>query len=287
MSLWTTFNSTAAAVTNDRFVPDTFVFAQGKDFLSEWPQVLTAIGTYYVIIFGGQALVRALGIPPLQLKPLVLVHNLVLTVCSLILFLLLAEQLVPMLSQHGLYYAVCDTGSWNQRMITLYYVNYLLKYFEFIDTMFLVLKHKKLTFLHTYHHGATALLCYTQLLGGTSISWVPILLNLAVHVIMYWYYFLSTCGIHAWWKAWVTRTQILQFVVDVAFIYFTTYQKVVFMYWPNSHLPFSEDCSGTLVAHLWGGSILTSYLVLFILFYEGNYPKKKGGKKVSRGKKRV
>lgn len=286
MSLWSTFNSTASALTNGRFVPDTFVFVPGEDVLSEWPAVTAAIASYYVIIFGGQALVRALGIPPLKMRPVVMVHNLLLTGLSLVLLLLLAEQLVPMLSEHGLYYSVCDTGSWNQRMITLYYVNYLLKYFEFTDTVFLVLKHKKLTFLHTYHHGATALLCYTQLLGGTSISWVPILLNLAVHVIMYWYYFLSTCGIHAWWKAWVTRTQIMQFVIDVLFIYFTTYQKVVFMYWPNSHLPFSEDCSGTLVAHLWGGSILTSYLVLFILFYEGNYPKK-GGKKNIAQKKRV
>lgn len=274
--LWPLFDQAVTAVTGGRFVPSKFHFVAGETFFSTLPVVAAAISTYYVVIFGGDYVFKKFQIKPFVLNGLFQIHNLLLTTISLTLLVLMVEQLVPMIYHHGLFYAICDTAAWTQPLVTLYYLNYLTKFCEFIDTVFLVVKQKKLTFLHTYHHGATALLCYTQLMGLTPISWVPISLNLGVHVVMYWYYFLAARGIRVWWKEWVTRFQIIQFVLDLGFVYFATYQKLVYTYLPEyiDKLHVCGDCAGTMVAAYSGCGILSSYLVLFIAFYIEVYRRK-------------
>ncbi|CCE61340.1 hypothetical protein TPHA_0A02570 [Tetrapisispora phaffii CBS 4417] len=268
--LWDVFNKYATLISGGRFIPNQFEYIPETLPLGNLKQVLAAIATYYLVIFGGREVLR--NVQPLKLNFLFQLHNLFLTSISLMLLILMVEQLVPIIYNNGLFYAICNIGAWTQPMVTLYYCNYIIKFIEFIDTLFLVLKHKKLTFLHTYHHGATALLCYTQLIGTTAISWVPITLNLGVHVLMYWYYFLAARGIRVWWKEWVTRFQIIQFILDISFIYFAVYQKIVHLYFPS--LPYCGDCVGSPTATFSGCGIISSYLVLFIGFYIDVYRRK-------------
>lgn len=249
--------------------PSEFRFVEGHVPFSTLPEVIVPIATYYVVIFGGRFVLKSF--PAVKLNWLFQFHNLFLTLLSGTLLVLLVEQLFPILYRHGVLYAICNKGSWTQPIVTLYYLNYLTKYYELFDTLFLVVRKKPLTFLHTYHHGATALLCYTQLIGRTSVSWVPIVLNLFVHVVMYWYYFLAARGIRVWWKEWVTRFQIIQFIIDLGFVYFASYTYFASTYWP--WLPNKGSCAGEEFAAIYGCGLLSSYLVLFISFYIRVYAK--------------
>lgn len=279
--LWPIFNQVITTLTSGKFVPDEFEWVEGKTILSTNKDVAIAIALYYFIITFGQLLFKKL--PALKLNALFQLHNLFLTVVSGTLMVLLFEQIFPVVYEHGILYGVCAPEQWHQKVVTIYFLNYLIKYVEFVDTFFLVVKKKKIIFLHSYHHGATALLCYIQLNGQTSVSWVPILLNLGVHVVMYWYYFLAARGIKVWWKQWITRFQILQFVLDLGFVYFTTYTFYAEKYSRELgiHLPNMGTCFGTPFAAGTGCAILSSYLVLFILFYIKIY-KKNDAKKTKK-----
>ncbi|KAK5211220.1 Fatty acyl-CoA elongase/Polyunsaturated fatty acid specific elongation enzyme [Exophiala xenobiotica] len=266
---WTLFDGVFRMVKG--YSTDDFRFVQGQTPMSTFKETAAFIATYYLVIFGGRELMR--DRPAMKLNKLFIIHNFYLTAISGGLLLLFAQQLIPALWKNGLYDGICGSTGWSQKLLVLYYLNYLTKYLELLDTMFLVLKKKPLTFLHTYHHGATALLCYTQLVGQTSVSWVPITLNLAVHVVMYWYYYQSARGVKVWWKQYITMFQITQFILDLGFIYYACYTYFADTYAP--WLPHQGTCGDRRqeVAAVTGCAILSSYLVLFVLFYFSTYKK--------------
>jgi hypothetical protein len=253
--------SEATAGANGGRSEDDFSFDVGVVPLSTVGEVVWWLAIYWALIINLKMHDLKLG-----LKPLVVIHNTFLSVASLHLLVSMCCELYDMFLVGGAYSVYCDPeGRWTRgRIYYLLYINYLFKFYELGDTVLLALRGKEISFLHVYHHSATVVLCYTQLRAETSLQWLIVSLNLMVHVVMYAYYALQALGYDVWWKKYLTTLQILQFVIGIFNGFFILYSKFT----------QTPSCHGSLTATMFGFFIVTSYLILFIQFYQKNYKKK-------------
>jgi fatty acid elongase 3 len=140
--LWPIFDKAWTAVVG--YPVDQFEFVPFETPMSTLKSTSIFIVIYYAIIFGGRELMR--NREPFQLKTLFLIHNFYLTAISAILLALFLEQLIPTVVREGVFHAICHReGGWTQPLVVLYYLNYLTKYLELLDTVFLFLKKKPLS----------------------------------------------------------------------------------------------------------------------------------------------
>ncbi|XP_067937729.1 very long chain fatty acid elongase 4-like [Watersipora subatra] len=101
---------------------------------------------------------------------------------------------------------------------------YISKCIEFMDTIFFILRKKnnQVSFLHVYHHATMFPLWWIGVkwvAGGCSFFGAQ--MNSFVHVVMYTYYGLSALGPavqkYLWWKRYLTKLQLVQFVLGMAY----------------------------------------------------------------------
>lgn len=244
---------------------------------SHWPWPIGVSAFYVLTIFALQKIMttrKALTIPYTLFW-----HNITLCVSSLVLgiwltYTLLYEFLRGM-TPHQL---LCSKAIYdNGHLHMIYYLNMFFKVWEFLDTFLLVVRKKPVAFLHAYHHAATLILTWNQLMEHSAPQWVPIVINLWVHVIMYYYYALSALKIRIWWKKYLTTLQISQFVIDVTLI---GYAYVSFI-----RSGFDTNvCYGTTKGAVVGLSVLFSYLLLFVRFYVQTYSKRRPEAKEKKDK---
>eukprot|EP00823_Brevimastigomonas_motovehiculus_P009501 TRINITY_DN9171_c0_g1_i1.p1 TRINITY_DN9171_c0_g1~~TRINITY_DN9171_c0_g1_i1.p1 ORF type:complete len:326 (-),score=57.37 TRINITY_DN9171_c0_g1_i1:518-1495(-) len=254
-------------------MPD-FEFVYGQTALSTvWAPVICC-SIYLSLIYLGKRYIAWRG-KPYDLNAVVIIHNSLLCISSAVLLTLLVSELYRLSQVYGFVTVVVNNSSLDLSRGTIYfcyYVNYLFKLWEFIDTFLLVLRGKPTDFLHVYHHAATFTLCWSQLAGKTCIQWCIIGFNLLVHVIMYAYYALHALGIDVWWKRYLTQLQIAQFIFAAAICTIGTISATA--YFLGSPLPFIPIF---YVQWLWtaffGTFILASYLLLFIDLYRDRYSK--------------
>ncbi|KAL3288755.1 hypothetical protein HHI36_003190 [Cryptolaemus montrouzieri] len=163
---------------------------------------------------------------PYSLKATILIYNLVqIAVCMyLIIRTLLNGWIQSKINLIG-----CTSPNFTNDLmainqVKLIYWAMLTKVAELIETVFFVLRKKQnqVSFLHVYHHVATATLSWivTKYAGGGMMTF-PILINCSIHVLMYIYYTLASLGPEwqkklAPWKSRMTAAQLIQFVMLVA-----------------------------------------------------------------------
>jgi len=207
---------------------------------------------------------------PIVFKWVMLFHNGMLSVTSLLLLILILENLTPLWAK-GLWYSICTGELYPtfHKLQLLYYINYLFKYYELLDTVFILIGKKKLEFIHWYHHAATLWLTYVQIYGKSTMQWVAITLNLAVHVLMYYYFFMSSLGIQIWWKKYLTVFQIIQFLIDLVFCFYCSITFAMGEYY--SDIFPGVYCNASIGAATVGSWVLTSYLILFVQFFFKTY----------------
>lgn len=145
-----------------------YKFQIGASPLSETWEFASGLVLYLVVVFGLREYVKSTKAMPL--KGPFAVHNLLLTIASLVLLLLIGEVMIPLVLEHGFFWSFCSHASFHESGLQFaYYLNYLSKYWELIDTVFLVLQKKPLRFLHVYHHSLTMVLCIAQLRGEVAL----------------------------------------------------------------------------------------------------------------------
>lgn len=251
---------------------DTFEFIPGKTPVSTIYHVLGAVSLYLLTLV---VLKRVMAKrEPLKLKGLLAVHNLTLSSFSLVALIAVLYYIVPIWVNRGIYDISCDPKRdiyGRGPVVFWFYLFYLSKMYEFLDTVFQVLRKKSLQFLHVYHHCITLMLCWVTIVEGNPMQWADISANLFVHVIMYYYYYISDKGIVVWWKRYITTIQIIQFIWDLG--WHIGWFVVAIWQQPANQAPV---CAGTMPGFYFSNFVIASFLFLFLRFYFRTYKPKPG-----------
>eukprot|EP00871_Galdieria_phlegrea_P001169 jgi/Galph1/2052/GphlegSOOS_G712.1 len=188
---------------------------------------------------------------PLHSPILLFLYNILLSIFSLLIFVSMGLIVLEKFKVYTPHEMVCKPSVHQDgRLQFLYWLNYLFKYVELLDTFLLVARKKPVTFLHEYHHAATLFLCWIQQREYSTVQWAPILLNLGVHVLMYYYFAMTALKKEIWWKRYLTTIQIIQFVVDLVVC---TYAYGVFIV---NGFDF-DKCYGTELGAISGIAVLS------------------------------
>lgn len=204
---------------------------------------------------------------PFELRKTMIVYNLFLvaayaTCVSIVIYGMVITENAVMCKD-----TVITKENATYMMATCGWVIYLLKYAEFLDTIFFVLRKKDnlITNLHVIHHTSLPLCGWiffrTERSGYQAY---PIVINSIVHIVMYSYYGLAAMGPsvrkYLWWKRYLTIAQMIQFILIILFV--TIVMPVT-------------GCTAAKTSRFINVTAAALFFILFYNFYRHSFKSKK------------
>eukprot|EP01063_Lacrimia_lanifica_P005439 TRINITY_DN1320_c1_g5_i1.p2 TRINITY_DN1320_c1_g5~~TRINITY_DN1320_c1_g5_i1.p2 ORF type:complete len:331 (+),score=137.58 TRINITY_DN1320_c1_g5_i1:93-1085(+) len=236
----------------------------------EWWVPIGAVSAYLAMVWLGPPLMKAVspdGGPRLQL-PLA-AWNWLLAVFSFLGAVRTVPHLLYTLSSGSFENTICDapdatwgigaTGLWVQLFI-------FSKIPELVDTVLIVVRQRKLLFLHWYHHVTVLLYCWHAYATECGAGLYFVAMNYTVHAMMYAYYAAMALRLVPKWfpPILVTAAQIAQMFVGIfvcgASIYYYYERR-------ESASPCRNDPTNLVL----GSAMYLSYLLLFVDFAVKKY----------------
>ena len=201
---------------------------------------------------------------PIKPKTPLIIWNTCLAVFSAIALVQMAPSaLLNELQKGGFIHSVCLVKPFSTTTMTFWSSLFILsKILEFGDTLFLTLRKAPLTFLHVYHHLTVAIYAWYGGVDRSSVIQWFIVMNLAVHSLMYTYFVLKGFAINipSFVAQVITSLQLAQFAMGLLCILIAA-----------MHLWLGAECYSTKEMIVFGSIIYGSYLLLFLNFFYHRY----------------
>ncbi|NXN08727.1 ELOV6 protein, partial [Indicator maculatus] len=234
---------------------------EAREWMREnWHKSVFFSVAYLILIFGIQHFMKKRR--GYQLRIPLILWSFSLGLFSAIGAFRIWKQMALILSTKGLKQSVCSQSFYVHPVSKLWiYLFVLSKLLEPGDTMFIVLRKKKLIFLNWYHHSTTPIVTwygYKEMVAGA--GW-PAALNFSIHAIMYLYYTVRAAGFqvpHTIAMA-ITISQVLQMLAYVI-------MNILIIFWMEDKV-----CHTTWTIVFFTSVLYVSFLVLFCNYFFQTY----------------
>jgi len=237
-----------------------------------WICSLSSI-VYLLFIFGVGYIMR--DREPYGLRLPLALWSFTLAIFSIIGTLRTWPEFLNSLTNKGVEYTICDPSFLETDHVTALWTWLFVcsKLPELVDTVFIVLRKQKLIFLHWYHHVTVLWFSWYSYVGFTSTCRWFVVMNYAVHALMYTYYGVRASRIRVpnVLAMLITTLQTLQMVVGCCI-------NILAFYYKTS----DESCSVSRENLIWSFLMYTSYFYLFARFFYMSYFKPGGKKSIKK-----